>query len=137
MTEFFAEIDVLPRDFDLTVIEANVESAETVDAVAIAQDERRKRVRQFAYAKLLSCRIINIEIITFDDRNYLRDLQVESSTGLIQESVASSECYGLVEFLLSKGFKALSTGKFVRSSETRGEGNKSVTWMLLERETGI
>jgi hypothetical protein len=129
----FEEIDALCAEIDEATLNAAVESAATIHDVTLTQEARERSKRQYAYAELLACVVLDIEIQPYESPRDRASLLVRSSAGVLAASVEVEECYGLLEFLLARGFAILRASKARVAPRDKRDEEISVTWFLLSK----
>jgi len=127
----FEEIDALCAEIDEASLNAAIESGATIHDVTLAQEARDRSKRQRAYAQLLACAVLDIEIQPYESPRERASLLVRSSAGVFSASVEVAECYGLLEFLLARDFAILRANKVRVAPRDKRDEDLSVAWFIL------
>ena len=102
-----------------------------IQAVLKNQDDRDRAKRKNDYAQLLSSRLVDVEIQPFESPRDRAFLTVRSSAGSFRYSIEVTECFAVIEFLLSHDFLTLATGKVCRDRGPREDENCVFPWFIF------
>jgi len=127
----FDKIDALCAEIDDAAWDQAVNSPPTLDDAPAVREARKIARRQEAYAELLSCEVVDINIKLLNVSRERASLVICSSAGLFSEYMEVAECYGLVEFLSTRGFSILATGKLLIAARDKRDDDKQETWFIM------
>lgn len=130
--DLFKEIDALCEEVDMAVADHFASAGVGNMQGAMNNLEARDRAgRVTQYARLLSCRIVDVEVQPTESPRARAFLTIRCSSEYLRHSVEVTECFGLIEYLLAHSFSVMASGKCRRDRDSRDDDDRVLTWFIL------